>query len=84
VFLALFILVSQNRMTRQADRRAQLDLQISMLAEQELTMILRMQQALCERLGLRVEQDSGEMQQLTQRTDVSRLVEELERTLPAE
>src|SRR5215208_5828511 len=47
IFLSVFVLMSQNRMTRQADKRAHLDLQVDMLAEQELTAILRMVQGLC-------------------------------------
>src|SRR5215207_4471501 len=34
VFLAIFILISQNRMARQSDKRAHLDLQVSTLTEQ--------------------------------------------------
>ena len=41
IFLTLFVLVSQNRMSREADKRAQLDLQVNLLAEKEATMILR-------------------------------------------
>src|SRR5207237_2261372 len=37
IFLSLFLLISQNRMTRQADKRAHLDLQINLLAEAETT-----------------------------------------------
>ncbi len=37
IFLSIWILISQNQMTRQADRRAHLDLQINLLAEQEST-----------------------------------------------
>lgn len=82
VFLALFILISQNRMTRQADRRAHLDLQVSMLSEQEMTMMLRMQQRLCEHLGVEVESVREEAQRLMRRTDVQDLVSELEEKLP--
>ena len=46
IFLSMFVLMSQNRMSRQADKRAHLDLQIDLLAEQELTTILRMLRAL--------------------------------------
>jgi uncharacterized membrane protein len=35
IFLSLFILISQNRASRQADRRSHLDLQINLLAELE-------------------------------------------------
>jgi uncharacterized membrane protein len=37
IFLTIFVLMSQNGMARRADRRAQLDLQINLLAEQEST-----------------------------------------------
>jgi uncharacterized membrane protein len=39
IFLSIFVLISQNRMAHQADRRAHLDLQINLLAEQENTMM---------------------------------------------
>ena len=37
IFLAIFVLMSQNRAARLADRRAHLDLQVDLLAERELT-----------------------------------------------
>jgi len=52
IFLSIFVLISQNRLTRQADRRAHLDLQINLLAEQEATMTLRLLQRICRHLGL--------------------------------
>lgn len=84
VFLALFILVSQNRMTRQADRRAHLDLQISLLAEQELTMILRQQQRLCRHLGMEAEDSQEELEELARTTDLEKLANALEEQLPDE
>ena len=36
IFLALFVLASQNRLGKQADKRGHLDLQINPLAEQEM------------------------------------------------
>ena len=82
VFLAIFILISQNRMTRQSDKRAHLDLQVSILAEQEMTMMLRMQQRLCEHLGVEVDNVKEEAKQLLEETDVHRLVSTLEDKLP--
>lgn len=35
--LTSFVLMAQGRMTNQADKRARLDLQVNLLAEQELT-----------------------------------------------
>jgi uncharacterized membrane protein len=37
IFLSTFVLISQNRMAAAADKRADLDLQISLLAEHEVT-----------------------------------------------
>jgi uncharacterized membrane protein len=39
IFLSTFVLISQNRMAAAADKRAELDLQISLLAEHELTKV---------------------------------------------
>jgi uncharacterized membrane protein len=83
VLLALFILISQNRMTRQADRRAHLALQVSMLAEQELTLLLQLQQRLCERAGVSPAADAV-TDRLLQKTDVKDVVHELEARLPSE
>ena len=83
VLLALFILISQNRMTRQADRRAHLALQVSMLAEQELTLLLQMQQRLCDHAGVPPAADATTAR-LLQKTDVQDVVHELEERLPSE
>src|SRR5436305_14737230 len=42
IFLSSFILITQNRMMAQADRRADLNLQISLLAEYEITRLITM------------------------------------------
>ncbi|BDG09487.1 hypothetical protein AMPC_26000 [Anaeromyxobacter paludicola] len=52
IFLSTFILISQNRMTALADKRADLDLQVSLLAEHEVTRLIRLVSAVAERLGV--------------------------------
>jgi uncharacterized membrane protein len=52
IFLSTFVLISQNRMQAQADKRADLDLQVSLLSEHEITEILRMVRALAARAGV--------------------------------
>ena len=42
IFLALFVLASQNRLAEQADKRSHLDLQIDLLAEREMTAVLHL------------------------------------------
>jgi uncharacterized membrane protein len=51
LFLSTFILINQNRMQRMADRRAELDLQISLLTEHELTRAVTMIDEIACKLG---------------------------------
>src|SRR5580700_1585571 len=82
VFLTIFVLISQNRMARQAERRAHLDLQVGMLAEQELTMMLQMLQKLCQHSGIDMKSTTQQVQGFSATTDVQKLASELEEKLP--
>jgi uncharacterized membrane protein len=82
VLLTIFVLISQNRMTRQAEDRAHLDLQAGMLAEQELTTTLQMQHKICKHLGIDVESARQKLKGFSDATDVSKLSSELEDKLP--
>ena len=79
IFLTLLVLMSQNRMTKEADKRAHLDLQINMLDEQETTLILRMVQKISTHLGLEdtVEKSTND---LYEETDVGRVSQALDDT----
>jgi uncharacterized membrane protein len=52
IFLSTFVLISQNRMAAAADKRADLDLHISLLTEHELTRLVELVTALAERAGV--------------------------------
>ena len=54
IFLSTFVLISQNRMAAAADERADLDLQISLLTEHEVTNLIRMVRKIAERVGVDV------------------------------
>ena len=82
IFLAIFVLMSQNRMMRAADRRAHLNLQVDLLAEQELTTMLRMLQGVCAKLQVDVNVADERMRQLLSETDVHKLASALENRLP--
>ena len=84
VFLTIFVLISQNRMSRQSERRSHLDLQVSMLSEQELTTILQMLQKLCQHVGVDVDASKREIQSFSETTDVQKLASELREKLPEE
>jgi uncharacterized membrane protein len=55
IFLSTFVLITQNRMAATAERRAQLDLQINLLAEHEVTKLIRMLSAVADRLDVNAE-----------------------------
>ena len=52
IFLSTFILITQNRMTAKADRRAELDLQVSLLAEHEITKLVELVSEIAQRMGV--------------------------------
>ena len=78
IFLTLFVLASQNRLTQEADKRAHLDLQIDLLAEQEMTVLLRMLRELCDHFDLKDTTASNEFRALLERTDVRDLAERVD------
>lgn len=81
IVLSSFLLMAQDRMTREADRRDHLNLQIDLLAEQELTAILNVVSAIAERAGIDVKAEVPEIDRLRARTDVYKIATSLERQL---
>lgn len=57
IFLSTFVLISQNKMTAAADKRANLDLQVNLLAEHEVTKLATMLVTVMEHLGIPAYQD---------------------------
>ncbi len=57
IFLSTFVLISQNRMAAVADKRADLDLQVSLLAEHEVTRLVTMVSAIADRLDVETDID---------------------------
>jgi uncharacterized membrane protein len=52
IFLSTFVLISQNRMNEQADKRAELDLQVSLLAEHEITRLITLVTAMAKKMNI--------------------------------
>jgi uncharacterized membrane protein len=52
IFLSTFVLISQNRLGAETERRADLDLHIGLLTEHELTRVLQMLDAIQDKLGI--------------------------------
>jgi uncharacterized membrane protein len=81
IILTLLVLMNQNRMIKEADKRTHLDLQLSMLAEQESTLLLKLVQGIGRHLGVEVNLDQSE-QELATETDIHSLAEKLDEHLP--
>jgi uncharacterized membrane protein len=77
IFLALLVLIAQNRISKEADQRALLDLQINLLAERESTKTLDILQRISGHLGLDDPARDEEANQLAAPTDVNELAEAL-------
>jgi uncharacterized membrane protein len=77
IFLSGFILISQNRMQADADRRDELALQMSLLSEHEITQIAELLDAIAEHLG--VDRGRGAaMEETKQDVDPAAVVEAIE------
>jgi uncharacterized membrane protein len=57
IFLSTFVLISQNRMAAMSDKRAELDLHVSLLAEHEVTRLLTLVSAIADHLGIDAARD---------------------------
>jgi|SRR5918995_3754676 uncharacterized membrane protein len=84
IFLAIFVLISQNRMSRLADHRAHLDLQVNLLAEQEITTTLRLVEEIRAHLGIGAKRRDADIKRLLEPTDVQQLSTDLTEKLPTE
>lgn len=78
IFLALFVLASQNRLALQADKRSHLDLQIDLLAEQEMTAVLQLLQDIARHLDVQTTVTPEQLQDLMKKTDLRRLTDRME------
>jgi uncharacterized membrane protein len=84
IFLALFVLASQNRLARQSDKRSHLDLQIDLLAEREMTAVLRLLQDIARHLQVKTSVTPEQLRDLAKKTDVSNLTDRVEELAEAE
>jgi uncharacterized membrane protein len=78
IFLALFVLASQNRLARQSDKRSHLDLQIDLLAEREMTAVLQLLQDIARHLNVSTSVTADQLRDLAKKTDVDSLTTRME------
>jgi uncharacterized membrane protein len=81
VLVATFVLITQNRMNRQAEQRAHLNLQVDLLAEQEMTHVLRLLRQIGQRLNIEPESTHQQAEQLMSDTNAYDLMEGVKRAI---
>jgi uncharacterized membrane protein len=78
IFLSTFVLISQNRLSAEADRRADLDLQIGLLTEHEITRVLNMLDEIQDKMGIENDTDE-ELQELEKEVRPEDVLEEMDK-----
>jgi uncharacterized membrane protein len=79
VILAAFVLIKQNRMSFRADHRSHLDLQVNLLAEQEITKILATVLKLSRHVGIKDE--DAEAVEMANDTPLEEIARDLDKRL---
>jgi uncharacterized membrane protein len=82
IFLASFIVMRQGRLSRRADERDHLILQILILTEREITGVLRIERQIAARLGLPNVAMDETREQLSQETPIDEITQEIHENLP--
>lgn len=77
IFLSTFVLISQNRMQALADKRADLDLQVSLLAEHEITQLVALVTQMARKMGIEEAADP-ELEELAQDVAPEKVLDEME------
>jgi uncharacterized membrane protein len=78
IFLSTLVLITQNRLSREEQQRADLDLHIGLLTEHELTRVLQMLDVIQEKLGIE-NHSASELADLEMETKPEDVLAEIER-----
>jgi uncharacterized membrane protein len=78
IFLSTVVLISQNRLSGEIERRAELDLHIGLLTEHELTRVLQMLDAIQRKMGID-DDEASELADLEMETKPEDVLAEIER-----
>jgi uncharacterized membrane protein len=81
IFIASLIMMRQSRMSRRADERDHLILQILILAEREITAVLGIERQLASRLGLHKVAADEQLDQFSQDTPIDDISQKLQEHL---
>lgn len=77
IFISTFVMISQNRMAALADQRADLDLQISLLGEHEITKLVVLVAEIAKRMEIPAA-DDPELDELRKNVSPERVLDRIE------
>jgi uncharacterized membrane protein len=78
IFLSTFVLISQNRMNEQADKRADLNLQVSLLAEHEVTRLITLVRIMAKKMNIE-DADDPEIDELSKDVQPEKVMDTMEK-----
>ena len=79
IFLTTFVLMNQNLQSKRQEHWGHLNLQVCLLAEQEITKNMQMLHLICQHLKLQTPAADQEVKDMAKPTPVTALVEEIEK-----
>ncbi len=82
IFLSITVLISQHRQGRMTEVRQQIDFEINVRAEHEITKILQMLDEIHIELG--IQKRDKELDQMKEKTDISEIKEQIEHIIEEE
>jgi uncharacterized membrane protein len=80
IFLAIIVLVSQNREAKIGELREEIELQLSTISESEVTKLIKLTVLLLEKQGISIE-DDPELKRMIRPTSNAQIEKDLEREL---
>lgn len=78
IFLSIVVLISQNRAAKVADLREEVDLQVDVITEEEITKMLGLVAQIAEKNGINVKDDKT-LQFMLKPTNLEKIEQKLER-----
>lgn len=80
IFLTTFVLIGQKRMNVQSDKWAELDLQVSLLTEHELTRVLNLVKEIAKKMEIEIEEaEDKEIEELSKDIHPEKVLDTMEK-----
>ena len=82
IILASLILMRQARVSRRADERDHLMLQVLLLTEKEITAVLKMDRKIAQQVGISEAAQGAEVRELSKHTSIENVAQTIRESLP--